>query len=174
MTAMEATVAPEQRRTSQKMKTSCDHCWRHQRGAFNNQQGWEAARWKVVGGHGRDILDGRRKAVGVGLCNVQRRKFSGGIRYSAATNNVVENNNRGGTALLTPASAAASRPLPPHPGRRQQRWRGWQQRLHRPRQSNWRGPPWSLCLTGPNCHHHRLCPPWVCCHHPQMRRRMHF
>ena len=54
----------------------------------------------VVGGRRRedndcDIPDGRREAVGVGRCGVERRTFRNGIRYSIATANVNKNDDRG-------------------------------------------------------------------------------
>ena len=53
-----------------------------------------------------DIPDWRCKAVGVGQCDIERRTFSGGLRYSTAAANVDKDGDRGGTALPTPPSAA--------------------------------------------------------------------
>ncbi len=51
-------VAPEQHPPSPKMRTSWhDNCWWHWRGAFNNQQGWQASTEGSGGGaDGRTMM----------------------------------------------------------------------------------------------------------------------
>jgi hypothetical protein len=90
-----------------------DDCWGHWRGAFNNQQGWEAATEGSGGGaDGRTMMviyrTGAAKQSGWDGATLSGARSVAVFRYSA-DKDVNEDDDRGGTPPPTPPSASTSR-----------------------------------------------------------------
>ena len=169
MTATEQHVTPEQCCQSPKRRTSWhDDCWRHRRGAFNNQQGWEAATEGSGGG-----ADGRTMMVIYWTGATKRSGWD-----SAMLSRACSAAGSGTAPPLPPSTKTMTEGGPTDPAlcRHGDNNDGDDDRIAHDNQiDGGLHGPLALCLTGPNCHNRRRrC---RCCQavwrRPQMHRHMH-